>query len=208
MHIIKCHESELKILSWNVEVLSKSKRANTNFVDFISKYDLICLSESWTSRNSNITLNGYCNPIHSYRRVQNRRAKRNSGGIIIYIKDTIRPGIKLVKNEIDCLVWIMLDKNFFHMENDWYLAITYIPPESSNYHTLYDIDIFSKLEEDLCFYKTKGNIVQRFGNRFRVRVYIWRFTISKFYGPYTPCPTLTTVKRSQHRLLRCFRYKI
>ena len=44
------------------------------------------------------------------------------------------------------------------MESDWYLAITYIPPESSNYHTLYDIDIFSKLEEDLCFYKTKGNI--------------------------------------------------
>ena len=44
------------------------------------------------------------------------------------------------------------------MENDWYLAITYIPPQSSNYHTLYDIDIFSKLEEDLCFYKTKGNI--------------------------------------------------
>ena len=26
------------------------------------------------------------------------------------------------------------------------------------YHTLYDIDIFSKLEADLCFYKTKGNI--------------------------------------------------
>ena len=26
--------------------------------------------------------------------------------------------------------------------------------------------------------------------------------------PYPPCPTLTTVKRPQHRLLRCFRYKI
>ena len=44
------------------------------------------------------------------------------------------------------------------MENDWYLAVAYIPPENSNYHTLYDIDLFSKLEEDLCLYKTKGNI--------------------------------------------------
>ena len=54
----------------------------------------------------------------------------------------------------------MLDKNFFHLVNDWYLAVAYIPPENSNYmyHTLYDIDIFSKLEEDLCLYKTKGNI--------------------------------------------------
>ena len=52
----------------------------------------------------------------------------------------------------------MLDKNCFHLENDWYLAVAYIAPESSDYHILYDVDIFSKLEEDLCFYKTKGNI--------------------------------------------------
>ena len=32
------------------------------------------------------------------------------------------------------------------------------PTESSDYHILYDVDIFSKLEVDLCFYKTKGNI--------------------------------------------------
>ena len=53
----------------------------------------------------------------------------------------------------------MLDTNFFHLENDWYLAVAYILPENSNYHILYDVDIFSKLEEDLCFYKTKGNNV-------------------------------------------------
>ena len=32
--------------------------------------------------------------------------------------------------------------------------------------------------------------------------------IAKECIPNTPCPTLTTVKRFQHRLLRCFRYQI
>ena len=61
------------------------------------EYDIICLTETWTCKNSRIELNGYSNPIHSYRRFQNRRAKRASGGIIVYIKDDIRQGIKLVK---------------------------------------------------------------------------------------------------------------
>ena len=73
---------------------------------FISNYQIICLSETWTNKSSKIDLKGYSKPIHSYRRFQNRRAKRASGGIIIYIKDDIRQGVKLVKNEIDCVVWL------------------------------------------------------------------------------------------------------
>ena len=96
--------------------------------------------------------------------MQNRRARRNSGGIIIYIKDTIRQGIKLVKNDIDCIIWIVMDKNFFQLENDWYLAVAYIPPENSNYHTIYDVDIFNKLEEELCFYKSKGHKIALLGD--------------------------------------------
>ena len=119
---------------------------------------MICLTETWTSKRSNIDLKGYSNPIHSYHKVQNRRAKRNSGGIIIYIRDTLRKGVKLVKNEMDCLVWIMLDKTFFNIECDWYLAVAYIPPENSNYHFIYDVDIFKRIGEDSALYKTKGNI--------------------------------------------------
>ena len=52
----------------------------------------------------------------------------------------------------------MLDKTFFNIECDWYLAIAYIPPENSNYHFIYDVDIFKRIEEDLSLYKTKGNI--------------------------------------------------
>ena len=75
-----------------MEGLSERKKADKNFVGFITRYALVLLQETWTSKKSKIDIDGFSNPIHSFRKVQNRRAKRNSGGIIIYIKDSIRKG--------------------------------------------------------------------------------------------------------------------
>ena len=103
-----------------------------------------------------------------------------------------------MKNDIDSIAWIRLNKNYFNIEEDcfvffvfccfffvvvvvvvvlfvfffcfffvfvfllffflFFFAVTYIPPENSVYHRLYDVDIFQKLEDELCFYKTKGKI--------------------------------------------------
>lgn len=82
---------------------------------------------------------GYSKPIHSFRRFRNRRAKRASGGLIIYIKDELRKGIKLVKNDIDSIVWIKLEKQFFCTKNDRYIVAAYIPPENSPMHDIYNI---------------------------------------------------------------------
>lgn len=102
---------------------------------------MICLQETWTSKRSNIALDGY-HSIHSFRRFQNKPAKRASGGIIIYIKNNIQKGVKLIKNEVDCIIWLKLEKYFFHINEDIYLCISYIPPENSVFHNLYDGDIF------------------------------------------------------------------
>ena len=151
-------ESVLKCLSWNIKGLSADKRTSQDFTDFISKYDIICLSETWTNSKSNIHLNNYSKPIHSYRRFQNRRAMRPSGGIIIYIKDSIRKGITVVRNNIDCIVWLKLDKTFFNLESHIYLCATYISPESSPVHDIYDIDLFMQLEQDITYFSQFGNV--------------------------------------------------
>ena len=118
-------------------------------MNILCEYDIICLSETWSNKNTNIDLNGYSNPIHSYRKYQHRRARRSSGGIIIYIKDSLRKGVKLIKNEVDCLVWLKFDKTFFHIETDIYLPVVYIAPESSPIHNIYDVDIFRNIENDI-----------------------------------------------------------
>lgn len=117
------------------------------------------MSETWTAKKSKIDINGYANPIHSYRKIVNKKAKRNSGGLIVYIRDSIRKGIKLIKNEIDCLIWIKLDKHFFKIQEDVYLAISYIAPENSRFHQIYDVDIFQKLEMDISEFSSEGVVI-------------------------------------------------
>ena len=103
-------------------------------------------------------LSGFSKPIHSLRRFKNRRAKRASGGVIIYIKDEIRKGIKLIKNDIDSIIWIKLDKQFFCTQNDRFIAAAYIPPENSPIHDIYNVDLFQQLEADINQYSQFAEI--------------------------------------------------
>lgn len=148
----------MHILSWNIEGLSNEKKTNKEFSDFITKFDIICLIETWTRKNSKIDLTGYSNPIHSFRRFQNKRAKRASGGLLIYIKDSIRKGVKLMKNDTDSIIWIKLDKNFFKTKSDRFIATVYIPPENSPVHNVYNIDFFAKLENEIGTFSRKGDV--------------------------------------------------
>ena len=88
----------------------------------------------------------------------NRRAKRAGGGIIIYVKDEIHKGVKLINNELDCIVWLKLDKYFFGLNEDIYLGVTYTVPQNSPIYTLYDNDLLDRLEEDIMLYSTKGSV--------------------------------------------------
>ena len=116
------------------------------------------MSETWTNKSSNIDLKGYSKPVHSYRRYQHKRAKRSSGGLIIYIRDTFRKGIKVIKNKYDWLVWLKLDKHHFRMTSDVYLAVTYVAPENSPMHKIHDEDPFRVIETDIGIYKELGKV--------------------------------------------------
>lgn len=103
----------MSCLSWNIEGLTLDKCSSEDFISVTLKYDIVCLSETWTNSNSFIDKNGYCNPINSFRRYRHRLAKRASGGVIICIKNVIRKGVILVCKDVDYLVWLELDKYFF-----------------------------------------------------------------------------------------------
>lgn len=141
-----------------MEGLSAEKKNNSDFVKFITQYDIICLYETWTNKSSEIDINGYSKPFHSYRRYQHRRAKRASGGIIIYVKNELRDGVKLVKNDLDTLIWFKLEKSFFKTVNDRYVLAAYIPPENSPVYNILDIDLFSKIETEINSYSEIGEV--------------------------------------------------
>jgi hypothetical protein len=110
-------------------------------------------------RTPNINIHGHSNPIHYYQKIQHKRAKRSSGYSIVYIKNNIRNGVALIQNTIDCIILLKLDKFFFlNIEDDFYICFTNIAPESSPVHNVYNVDIFTQLEQDIFFIVNVGNI--------------------------------------------------
>ncbi|XP_053380068.1 uncharacterized protein LOC128548716 [Mercenaria mercenaria] len=55
-------------------------------------------------------------------------------------------------------IWLKFDKNFFHTDEDLYLAVAYFPPENSPFHDIYDNDIFQQLENDIVYFMDKGKV--------------------------------------------------
>ena len=97
---------------WNVHGITDTNKDCLDFVNIIANNDIVFLFETWTNRNSNIDIDGYVSH-NFYRKYQNRRARRCSGGVTVYIKDILKNGVSIVRNSNDTVIWLKLDKVFF-----------------------------------------------------------------------------------------------
>jgi len=96
-----------------------------------------------TSAKIDLKLSGYIS--HNFHRhIQNRRAKRNSGGVAVFYREELHDGITSEKNIHDTIIWLKLDKTFFHLENDNCICGVYLWCEES---PMYNLDLFDALEE-------------------------------------------------------------
>jgi len=96
-----------------------------------------------TSAKIDLKLSGYIS--HNFHRhIQNRRAKRNSGGVAVFYREELHDGITSEKNIHDTIIWLKLDKTFFHLENDNCICGVYLWCEES---PMYNLDLFDAYEE-------------------------------------------------------------
>ena len=146
------------MLVWNINGLTERKLNDSDFVSKITENDIIFLSESWTDKSSNIELNDFtC--YNFYRKFKHRKAKRNSGGIVIYVRNTIKTGISIAKNHYDTLVWLKLDKDLFGFQNNIFICGLYMWSDESPAAILNDIDVFNVLAEDIAYYEQFGSVL-------------------------------------------------
>ena len=80
-------------------------------------------------------------------------------GIIFYIKNELRHGIKVVQNDTDSFIWFKLEKSLFNTLNDRFILAAYIPPEHSPVYDVIDIDLFSKAEMKFRFIDVKEKFI-------------------------------------------------
>ena len=99
----------MNLLFWNVEGLTQYKLDDADFRNVFIKYHVIMLVETWTNKLSNIDIPNYKHfALHRPRR--KARAKRDSGGLIVYIRNDVLPGFELLDEDPHDCMWFKIKK--------------------------------------------------------------------------------------------------
>ena len=142
---------DISIISWNICRGIASKLESQDFLNIITKHDIVCLYECWIEENVLIELEGY--ECFAFPRVHGK-----GGGIVIFIRSTISNNCCIVENIYDNIVLIKLSRAIFKDDTDVYIFSCYFPPINSTFYEKCENDLFMTLEEMVAMYKGIGKV--------------------------------------------------
>ena len=119
--------------------------------------DIILLTEAWTYKDSDFNLPRY-DANSFFRKVKHKRAKRNSGGIFIFIRDSFKDCVSIIRNHFDSIIWLKLDRHFFGFDEDCYLSSVYLWSYESSIRGTTDDDLFEILQNDIFDFDSHGKL--------------------------------------------------
>ena len=157
--ISKCIFNNLALGCWNIEGADEkinsvkiSKLSQKFFQDLLKTFDIFCVQETHLSKYENIPIIEGYDATPQCRNISGNN--RFFGGMIIYVKSSIKNGIKIGYNFDVDVVEVSLLKTFFGFENDIKILFTYASPLNSSYTTSRNVNILEKIE---CNYTGVGN---------------------------------------------------
>ena len=126
------------------------KLTDKDFVSFISKYDVVCLSECWLNSDELVSL-------ENYECITFPRKCGKGGGIVIFYKNNLCGKIHYVENIFDSIISLKLTPTLTDIQPT-YIAFCYIPPEGSVFYDKNDVDLYQCLEDSTSVYRTQGRV--------------------------------------------------
>ena len=161
VHIGQESHYNIKICTWNANGLTINKLIDN--IEHFNDFDIILLSETWLKPNHlyDMNIQGYTSVCLS-RACTNRNTKRESGGLMCYIRNEIKEGIEYVNSSCNNLsedrLWINLSANYFGFDKDLYLCLIYITPETSTHQSSRN-SLWNILKEEIANFSTTGPIL-------------------------------------------------
>ena len=128
---------QLKCGSLNVCSIRR-KLLYPEFRELINDYDLFCVTETKLDSYDIVDVPSY-NFISQCRR---QKVLRKSGGIGVFVKDSISQYIILIDSESDYIMWFKLSKAFFKAEEDLIFGVVYLPPTDSRFNNPDELELF------------------------------------------------------------------
>ena len=146
---------DLSVQCWNINGIFSningfqySKLDNPLFHTIVQKNEIFCLIETQHTCDDIDKLQ-----IKGYKCFQACRKKlkfgRKHGGIAVYVRDELLPGVSKLPTTGSDTVQIKLDRNSFALDRDTVLSFSYCSPANSSYTQRTEVDSFDDLEEKL-----------------------------------------------------------
>jgi len=151
------------IISWNIQglktrlkptnqTISNTKLNIKSIKSNLSKFDIICLQETW-AKDESLMFQDYI--VHST--VRSTKSKRGQGGVSVLIKNKHSDLVFHIKSASPNIIWCHLKRQLFGINSDIYLAAVYLPPLQSQRKA--GEDVLSVLEQEIHKYSKQGKII-------------------------------------------------
>ena len=118
--------------------------------------DVVMFTETWTNDLSNIEVNNFESFVLN-RKDRKKKSKRNSGGIILYLRNKFVSKDTLVMLDEEDFLWVKISKATLSTENDLYICLCYIIPEDSSRQSMNESNVFDRLLDSVVFIENKAN---------------------------------------------------
>ena len=142
-------QGHISLIGWNITGLAGKFYGNifsrNDFQKFITKFNIICLSETWANKHDNFLLKGYVE--YSVIRKKHKKAKKNSGGISIFLAEFLNKHTTRHKSASENLLWLHINLKALKGGYNILLAALYVSPEGSPMHN--EENIFQILSDEL-----------------------------------------------------------
>ncbi len=154
----------LKILSWNIQgVNSKtlksvdsSKFKQKKVLSLFKNHNIVCINETWLKND--VTIKGF-REYYSHRTDRHFKARKDSGGLCIFVKDEINHCIERLPSASDDILWLKVNKSRSKLDYDIFICCAYISPEKSSYTKRQTKNILDFIDIDVNRYKKKGKVI-------------------------------------------------
>lgn len=116
------------------------------------KIMIYCLTEVWGDPSLCFDVEGFTHYV-LHRHENKTSCTRNSGGIIIYVRNEFASDDILFIKSKDTHLWLRLKHNVFGFENDIYLCLCYIPTSNYSRQGIIESNIFDDILQNIVHIK-------------------------------------------------------
>ena len=150
-------ESSICFLSLNICGL-KSKLIIPEFRSNLSKYSIICLSESKLDDIDNDFVSNELNKLGFSVYFKNRQSVSNyrSGGLCVIIKNDILPFVSILETGSKLVQWFKIDKSLTGYGKNVIVGNIYIPPRGTRFES--DAP-FTEIEDEMVNFSDDSNLI-------------------------------------------------